>query len=396
MAEQQLTVYGTAWCADCKRTKRFLGEHRVPYQWVDVDEDPAGLVRMERLQQGGHSVPTLVFPSGAVLIEPSNAALSRELGIVTRAENDFYDVLVVGGGPTGLAAALYTAREGLTTLVIDRAGLGGQAGITERLDNYPGFPEGVSGQEFATRLVDQARRFGVELIAAQAVTALGEEGDYVWARTEDGAMYCGRPLLLASGSTYKRLGVEGEDALIGAGVHYCATCDGPFYRGQNLAVIGGGNSAAEEGLFLTNFAAHVTLLVRGDSLRASQVVAQKLREQDKITPLYHTEVVALRGGPRLKEVLVRDRTTGLVRALDPPPAGVFVFIGLAPNSGFIPPGIAKDAQRFVLTSPTLGSSVPGIFAAGDVRAGSTKQAASAVGQGATAALMIRDHVRHQG
>lgn len=396
MQTEQLTVYGTAWCVDCKRTKRFLGEQRVQYKWVDVDEDQAGLRYIESVQNGGHSVPTLLFPNGSTLIEPSNSEVAQKLGISTRAAHDFYDVIVVGGGPAGLTAALYTAREGMSTLVIDGAGLGGQVSITERLDNFPGFPEGISGQEFADRLVEQAKRFGVELISAQPVTELLKDGDYCGVRTKDGQQYRSRALLIATGARYKRLGAEGEERLIGSSVHYCATCDGPFYRGREIAVIGGGNSAAEEGLFLTNFASHVTLLVRDDHLKASELAIDKLKEQHNIDVRYNTEVVSFKGSPKLREVLVRDRTNGKVGVLEPKPAGVFVFIGLTPNSGFLPAEIKKDAQGFVLTSQTLETSVPGVFAAGDVRAGSTNQAASAAGEGATAALMIRDYLRRIG
>ncbi len=396
MDNEQIVVYGTVWCGDCKRTKRFLGEQRVQYKWVDVDEDPAGLVLIERVQNGGHSVPTLLFPDGSTMVEPSNADLAEKLNIRTHARSDFYDVIVIGGGPSGLTAALYTSREGLATLVIDNAGLGGQAAITECLDNFPGFPDGITGSDFANRLVEQARRFGVELLAAQTVKGLGKEGDYCVVRTRDGSEYMSRTLLVGTGARYKRLGIPGEDELIGTSVHYCATCDGPFYRGKEIAVIGGGNSAVEEGLFLTNFASHVTLLVRGDKLKASQVAIDKLNETSNISVLYNTEVVELKGKPKLAELLVKDLTTGEVRVLESRPAGIFVFIGLTPNTDFLPEEIQRDKNGFVVSSPTLETSISGVFVAGDVRSGSTHQAASAAGEGATAALMMRDYLRKMG
>lgn len=396
MDGEQLVVYGTAWCADCKRSKKFLGEQRIQYKWIDVDEDREGLEFIEKVQQGGHSVPTLLFPDGSTLVEPDNAALAAKLGIPTRARSDYYDVIVVGGGPAGLTASLYTAREGFSTLVIDNAGMGGQAAVTEQLDNFPGFPEGISGAEFANRLVEQARKFDVELIAAQSVVEIGKDGDYCCVRTNDGVEYTSKALLIATGARYKRLGTPGEEELIGSSVHYCATCDGPFYRGKEVAVIGGGNSAVEEGEFLTNFAAHVTLLVRGDKLKASQVAIDKLNEHSAIDVLYNTEVVELKGKPKLKEMVIRNRKTGETRPLEPKPAGVFVFIGLTPNTDFLPPEIERDASGFIVTSPTLQTTLPGVFAAGDVRAGSTNQAASAAGEGATAALMIRNYLRKVG
>lgn len=396
--ERKLLVYGTAWCSDCKRSKQFLGEQRVAYDWIDVDEDPEGLAYIEKVQHGGHAVPTIVFSDGTFLIEPSNAELAEKLGISTKAKCSYYDVIVVGGGPAGLTAALYTARDGFSTLVIDRAGLGGQAAITERLDNYPGFPEGVSGGEFADRLVQQVKRFGVETIAAQKVVGIRGDGDYRIVSTEDGNEYSAMSVLIATGSRYKRPDIPGEARLIGSSVHYCATCDGPFYRDKELVVIGGGDSAVEEGLFLTNFASHVTLLVRGDHVRATQLALadfEQHRKAGRIDALYNTEVVEFIGRSKLKEMKVRNRLTGHVTTLTPVPAGVFVFIGLSPNTEFLDSSIERDKSGFIVTSKTLETSMPGVFAAGDVRADSTHQAASAAGEGATAALMIRSYLHEK-
>lgn len=391
MAHTNLTVYGATWCSDCKRAKKFLGEQRVHYNWVDVEQDAAGLALVERVNNGKRIIPTIVFDDGSMLVEPSNAELAAKLGLQTRAKMDYYDLICIGGGPTSLTAALYAAREGLDVLVIERSGLGGQAGVTERLDNFPGFPEGIGGAEFADRLTQQARRFGVELLQAQEVTSLRSEAESHYVTTADGNQYGARAVLIATGSTYKRLGVPGEDELIGAGVHFCATCDGPFYKGRHVAVIGGGNSAGEESLFLTRFADKVTILARGDALTASKVVVDKLAETPKVEVRTNTEVTALHGEAKLSAISIRNRTTGATEQLEP--AGVFVFIGLTPNSGWLPPEITRDQYGFVVTSTTLETSVPGIFAAGDVRKGSTKQAASAAGEGATVALMVREYLK---
>jgi thioredoxin reductase (NADPH) len=264
--------------------------------------------------------------------------------------------------------------------------------VTERLDNFPGWPEGIGGAELADRLTEQAQRFGVEILRAQEVASIQTHGRSRDVHTTDGAEYGARAMLVATGSTYLRLGVPGEAEFIGSGIHFCATCDGPFYKGQDVAVIGGGNSAGEEAIFLARFARRVTMLVRGPRLTASQIVQQKVAENEKITVRYNTVVEAFRGEKRLQAVVIRDSTTGATEEITP--AGVFVFIGLEPNSGFLPDEIERDSRGFVKTGIDLQTTMPGIFAAGDVRAGSTKQAASAVGEGATAALAIREYLKH--
>lgn len=391
MSHTSLTMYGASWCSDCKRAKKFLGEQRVHYDYVDVEQSAEGLAYVEQVNDGKRIIPTIVFPDGSTLVEPSNAELAAKLGLQTRAAMSYYDLVVVGSGPTGLTAALYAAREGLDVLVIERGGVGGQAGITERLDNFPGFPDGIGGGEFADRLAAQARRFGVEILQAQEVTGLRAEEESRYVQVADGHEYGARAVLVATGSTYRRLGVPGEDALVGAGVHFCATCDGPFYKGQHVAVVGGGNSAGEESLFLTRFADSVTLLVRGGELTASKVVIDKIAESPQISVRYHTVIDELLGERKLQGLRVRDQRSGAVEEIRP--AGLFVFIGLRPNSGWLPAAIARDPYGFIVTDKALSTSLPGVFAAGDVRQGSTKQAASAAGEGATAALMIREYLK---
>jgi thioredoxin reductase (NADPH) len=391
MTHTDLTVYGATWCSDCKRAKKFLGEQRVHYKWVDVEQDAEGLAFVEKVNNGKRIIPTIVFEDQSCLVEPSNAELAAKLGLQTRAKMGYYDVICIGGGPAGLTTALYAAREGLDVLVIEKSGLGGQAGVTERLDNFPGFPDGIAGGDFADRLSAQARRFEVELLQAQEVTGIRREEESLYVSTADGAEYGARAILVATGSTYRRLGVPGEDDLIGAGVHFCATCDGPFYKGKPVAVIGGGNSAGEESLFLTRFADKVTILVRGEAMTASQIVIDKVLANPKIEVRYNTEVTQLHGEGKLSGLTVRDRKTGAIEMIHP--AAAFVFIGLTPNTGWLPADIQRDPYGFILTNAMLETSVRGVFAAGDVRQGSTKQAASAVGEGATAALMIREYLK---
>src|SRR5690348_2056386 len=323
MSHTNIKLYGTNWCSDCKRSKKFLGEQRVHYDFINIVEDMEGQAFVQRVQNGGLTIPTIVFEDGSLLIEPSNAELAAKLGLDTKAKCEFYDLIVVGGGPTALTTAIYAARDGFDVLVIERSGLGGQAGITERLDNYPGFPEGVSGSEFAERVIQQARRYGVELLSAQNVIRVAPNGHDHAVETEAGQSYGSHAVLLATGSTYKRLGAPGEDDYIGAGVHFCATCDGPFYKGREVVVIGGGNSAVEEAAFLTRFCPKATILARGSELTANKIAVDKALNSPEMEVLFNTEVVEFKGKDNhLDTVFYKNRKTGEVSELHVP--GVFV------------------------------------------------------------------------
>lgn len=392
MSDTTIKLYGTNWCSDCKRSKKFLGEQRVRYDFINIEEDTEGQSVVQKLQNGSLTIPTLVFEDGSILIEPSNAELAVKLGLETKAKSEFYDLIIVGGGPTALTTAIYAARDGFDVLVIERSGLGGQAGITELLDNYPGFPEGVTGAEFAERIIQQSKRYGVELLSAQNVVSVANENHDHYVTTDSGHVYCSHAVLIATGSTYKRLGVPGEDDYIGAGVHFCATCDGPFYKGREVAVIGGGNSAVEEAAFLTRFSPKVTLLVRGSELTANKIAVDKALNSPQMDVRFNTEVVEFKGKEHhLDTVVYKNRNTGEISELAVP--GVFVFVGLRPNSKPFKDIAKLDAQGFILTGIDFQTSTEGIFAAGDVRSGSTKQLVSAAGEGAAAALSIREHLR---
>jgi len=388
----EITVYGAAWCPDCKRAKRFLSEHRVEYRWVDIDQDPEGLRRVEEIQGGGRTIPTIVFDQGEPLLEPSDHELAQRLGLRLEAQRRFYDLALVGGGPAGLAAAIYAAREGIDAIVIERSGLGGQAGVTERIDNYPGFPDGVGGAELADRFVTQARRYGVELLSAVEVLAVQREGEDVILELGTGQRLGAHAVLLSPGSSYRRLGVPGEEDLIGSGVHFCATCDGPFYRGaEELLVIGGGNSGLEEGMFLTNFAQRVRIIDRNPELKASKLLQEKVRNDPRFVVHTSTQVVEFLGSPRLEEVVARnDETQEEYRWK---PAAAFVFIGLDPNTAFLGPDFERDRWGFLKTGADFQTSLPGVFAAGDARQGSTKQLGSAVGEGIAALLSVRTYLQ---
>lgn len=389
-----IKVYSTVWCPDCKRAKKFFGEQRVPYTNIDIEQDPEGMAFVEQVNQGKHIIPTIVFPDGSILVEPTNAHLAEKLGLQTKAQRKFYDCIVVGGGPAGLTTALYLAREGVDTLVIERAGLGGQIGTTQAVENFPGFDEGISGPEFSDRLERQARRFGVEIMLANDVKEVFPQGPYWCAITQDGIEYGAKAMIMATGARYRKLGVPGEDELIGSSIHFCASCDGPFYKGKKVLVIGGGNSGFEEALFLTRFASQVDIVELNPEAKASKILQEKVAEKANITVTVNHAVKAFKGKHRLESVIIEDRKTGEIKEWHPD--GVFVFIGLSPNSDLLQGIVETDEYGFVLTNKTLMASLPGLFAAGDVRAGSTKQAASAAGEGATAALMVREYLKENG
>jgi thioredoxin reductase (NADPH) len=392
---EKIKVYGAPWCPDCRRSKQFLGEMRIAYDWVDIDQDASAAEVVREKNDGKQIIPTIIFPDGSFLVEPSNDELAQKLGLVLKAKRTFYDLIIVGGGPGGLTSAIYAAREGIDALVIEKSSLGGQAGTTERIDNYPGFPEGIGGADLAERIVKQAQRYGVELLPAVAVKSLLRDGAYISITTETGEEYCARAAIIATGSTYRRLGVPGEADLIGAGIHFCATCDGPFYKGsKELLVIGGGNSGVEEGLFLSQFTDRVTLVEFAPQLAASSLLQEKIRSNPRFNILTNTEVTEFTGNGRLSSVRAKNRETSETMEFNP--AAAFVFIGLTPNTGFLKDTIETDRWGFIATDDTFQTSIPGVYAAGDVRAGSTKQLASAVGEGVTALLMARQHLQKLG
>jgi thioredoxin reductase (NADPH) len=407
VVESKVTIYGAYWCPDCRRAKKFLGEQFVPYKWVDIEQDKNAEMYVLEKNQGKRIIPTIVFEDGSFLFEPSNAELAKKLGLTTEAKKTYYDLIIIGGGPAGLTAAIYAAREGADTLLIERSGLGGQAGITVGLDNFPGFPEGIGGQEFAERVTQQARRFGVEILQAVDVEKMEMEEGYHEVYTSDGKHYHSKAVLLATGASYRRLEVPGEDDYIGAGIHFCATCDGPFYKGsQEIVVVGGGNSAVEEGLHLTNFTNKVTLLVRGDQLTASQIAIDKVNEPtSRVDVKYNVIVDAFEGqDSKLKAIKYHYKDNDKTEEVHP--AAAFIFIGQMPNTAFVKDYVEMDKYGFILTGHDLThdehaahkplpfeTSVPGIFVAGDARYGSTKQVASAVGEGAAASISIREFLR---
>jgi len=303
-----------------------------------------------------------------------------------------HDVVMIGAGPAALAAAIYTTREDIETMLFERGVIGGLAAVTDWIDNYPGFPKGIAGLEYAEDLRQQAERFGANIELGE-VTKITDKGAYKVLETTSGEIRA-KAVLIATGSDYKKTGVPGEETYYARGVHYCATCDGAFYRDKHLVVVGGGNSAVQEAMFLTRFASKIDLLVRGDKMRASDVLQKELVEkhQDKITVHFNTttdEIVGEEG--KVVKVVGTDKTTG--QKVDFPTDGVFIFVGLSPNTQFLQGSdIELDEIGLVKSNTALETSMPGVFVAGDVRSGATMQIATATGEGATAALHIREYL----
>jgi thioredoxin reductase (NADPH) len=308
------------------------------------------------------------------------------------AEKEIQDVVMVGAGPAALTAAIYTTREDIDTILFEKGVIGGLAAITDWVDNYPGFPKGIAGLDLAEGLREQAERFGADIRLGE-VLQISDEGGLKKLSTTDGDIYA-KTVLIATGSDYKKLGIPGEKEFYARGVHYCATCDGAFYRDKRLVVVGGGNSAVQESIFLTRFATHIDLLVRGPEMRASDILQKEIeKHKDKITVHYNTTTDEIIGGESgVTKVIGTDKTAG--KQVEIETDGVFVFIGLLPNTQFLAgSAIELDEIGMIKTDQsTLETSMPGVFAAGDVRAGATMQIASATGEGATAALMIRKYL----
>jgi len=305
-----------------------------------------------------------------------------------------WDVVMIGAGPAALSAAIYTTREDISTLLLDKGPVGGLAAVTDWVDNYPGFPKGIAGLELSDLFQKQAERFGAEFDFGE-VTEIINEGDHKRLKTT-GDDVLAKTVLIATGSDYKKIGVPGEQEFYARGVHYCATCDGAFYRDKRLVVVGGGNSAVQEALFLTKFASHIDMLVRS-KLSASDVLKRELTNNKKITVhlgVTTDEIVADKPADeagRVIKVVGTDKATG--KKIDFPTDGVFVFVGLSPNTAFLhKTAVELDEIGFIKTNRELQTAMPGVFAAGDVRSGATMQIASATGEGATAALMIRHYL----
>jgi thioredoxin reductase (NADPH) len=404
-------VAGGRWSRESYRVKEFLSRNHVPYQWIDIDRDQSMRELVSGLSNSLTRLPVVFLPDGSHLIAPSNVELADKVGLATTAHLPFYDLVIIGGGPAGLANAVYGASEGLKTLLIEQSAPGGQAGMSSRIENYLGFPSGISGAELARRATDQARRFGVEMLTAREVVGLRRADPYRVVQMANGIEVSCHAVLIATGMSVRTLEAPGVEPLVGAGIFYgAATTEAATYRGQDVCVVGGANSAGQGALFFTRYARRVVMLVRAKDLSSSmsQYLVDRINATSTIEVMTRTEVAGARGADHLEQVIVRNVDTSEERALDI--AAMFIFIGSAPRSEVAAGLLALDEKGFILTGPDLfrdgvrtgwkldrdpflfETSMPGVFAAGDVRAGSNRRVAAAVGEGSAAIYTIHQYL----
>lgn len=407
-----IRLAGAPWSRPCYEAKEFLARNQVPYQWLDIERDAEARALVERLTGGVTRLPVVLLPDGGHLVAPSPRELAERVGLPTQAGKPFYDLIVVGGGPAGLANALYGATEGLATLLVEQSAPGGQAGTSSRIENYLGFPSGVSGAELAQRATAQARRFGAEILTAQQVIGVRREDPYRVVELADGSEVRGYAVLLATGTAVKRLEAPGVERLLGAGVYYgAATTEATTYRDREVAIVGGANSAGQGAVFFAKTARKVTMLIRSESLESSmsQYLIDRIRSIPAISVMPRVQVIEARGTEHLEAVVV-EHLDGCARE-ELPCAALFLFVGGEPHSQPFAALLERDERGFILTGPDLPraggrprgwtlardpflfeTSTPGVFAAGDVRAGANRRVAAAVGEGSAAIYSIQRYL----
>jgi thioredoxin reductase (NADPH) len=408
-----IRVAGTLWSPTSHTVKDFLARNRIPYQWLDIEKDAPARELVTGVAGEKPRLPVVFFPDGSTLVEPTLQDLATKAGLQTEATQPFYDLIIIGGGPAGLGAAVYGASEGLKTALIEREATGGQAGTSSRIENYLGFPKGLSGAELATRATAQATRLGAEILTAQEVTQVRVEDVYRYVTLRSGQELGCRALVIASGVTTRRLEVPGSEKLEGAGIYYgAALTEAAYYRDEHVYVIGGANSAGQGAMFFSRFAGQVTMLVRASSL--SKSMSAYLIDQIAATPNIdvrtRSSVTAVHGENRLEAISILHDDTGETETVQTP--ALFVFIGAMPHSEMVRGVVEMNNAGFILTGPDLmldgkrpkgwrlqrdpylqETNVPGIFAAGDIRQGAVRRVAAAVGEGANAISQVHQYLR---
>jgi len=404
-------VVGHRWSARSSEVREFLARNQVPYHWYSTDE-PEGQRLLAAAGADGRALPVVITPSGDALIEPADAELASRVGLATTPSNDFYDLIIVGGGPAGLGAAVYGASEGLRTVLVERLATGGQAGQSSRIENYLGFPDGVSGAQLTDRARRQATKFGAEVLTAREVTGLEVNGSARTVRFADGSAIDTQAVILATGVSYRRLHAPGLAELAGRGVYYgSALTEATACQGQDVYIVGGANSAGQAALFLSRYANSVTLLVRGPSLEKSMsyYLISRINDNPATSVRTCTEVIGASGNDHLEKLTLRDTVRGTAETVDA--QWLYLFIGAEPLTDWLDGVVVRDAKGFVVAGPDLSAggerprgwnldrppyhletSVPGVFVVGDARAESAKRVASAVGEGAMAVMLVHRYL----
>ena len=383
-------LYGANWCPDCQRAKAYLQDNGINFQFIEVDKYPWAAQLVEKTNNGKRIIPT-IFINEKSYTNPDNAILKDLLNIGAEAEKHVYDSIIVGAGAAGLTASIYIQRDRFNSLILEKKNIGGNAFLTEKIENYPGFTN-ISGPKLMQRMSEQAKTYGAKIETGVEVKSIQKKGNIFSINTNMGE-YQSKTVVLALGSTYRKLGIPNEEDLIGAGIHFCATCDGAFYRDKEIIVIGGGNSALEEGVFLASFCKKVTIVNRGDAFTASETYIEKLPSIKNIETHMNKESLAFLKDERgnFKGLKVKDSITGDEQELYAD--GAFIFIGLIPNTENIKGYIALNESGFITTSGLGETNVNGIFAAGDCREGAIAQVAAATGEGVLASYGVRNYFK---
>lgn len=404
-----LRVAGSRWAPQSYRTREFLSSNQVPYQWIDVDDDAPTRELIIRGVGDLSRLPVVLFPDGKMLVAPTNAELAEQVGLQTLAKREFYDLVIVGGGPAGLASAVYASSEGLKVLLVEQSAPGGQAGTSSLIENYLGFPSGLSGADLAFRASTQAKRFGTELLVG-SVTGLRRADPYRFVQLSNGKEVSCHALIIATGMAVRELNVPGLAPLVGAGVYYGAAAgEVSMHRGRDMCIVGGANSAGQGALFCSRSARRVTMLVRAAELgeAMSQYLVDRIRTTDNITVMNRVELTAVCGDGHLQRVDARYIDSGEAHTLDA--SALFIFIGVAPHTKTFAGAVELDEKGFIITGPDLRrstrgwsldrdplmfeTSMPGVFAVGDVRSGANRRIAAAVGEGSAAVFSVHQYLR---
>jgi len=390
----RVILYGADWCPDCRRAKSFLDSQGIRYQFISTEEHAWAAEAVEKINGGKRIIPTLLIDD-VPYTNPDNKTLTELLKLGQEETAELYDAIVIGAGAAGLTTALYLQREKFSTLILEKKNIGGNTFLTQKIENYPGFAT-ISGPELMERMGEQAKGVGVEIKEGFEVTGIRKDGLMFIVETPMGE-YRSRALVSAVGSTYRTIGVPGETEFIGAGVHFCATCDGPFYKDKEVVVIGGGNSAVEEALYLSEMCSHVHVVHRREEFSATPEAAAKLLEREKVTVHMNMSTIEFTANDkgRFGGVALRDNASGEERTLNA--EGAFIFIGLIPNTQFLRDVVDLDERGFILSEcGSVQTSMPGFFAAGDARKGAIAQVASATGEGVVASFAVKEYLRSGG